>query len=146
MNLAFQAVVFESGSTEFAIDIQLVRQILRPRDVRPVPRAPDFLSGVFAWQGEIVPLIDLPKRLALPASPLTGRTRFLVVTDGDELGALRVDNVKEILDVPEESVEPPPESFAGVRGDFISGICRIETRTLPLLHLPRVLARKEAIR
>lgn len=144
MNPALQAVVFESGSTEFAIDIQWVHQILRPRDVRPVPRALDFLRGVFAWRGEIVPLVDLPKRLALPASPLTERTRFLVVADGDELGALCVDSVKEILDVPEESVEPPPESFAGVRGDFISGICRIETRALPLLHLPRVLARQEA--
>src|SRR5881397_3960061 len=81
-----QLVTFRIAGQDFAFNIFQVERILRYDTPAPLPKAPDFLEGVLQYQGTAVPLIDLRKRLGVPA-PLREETRIVVLQwDGAKLG------------------------------------------------------------
>jgi chemotaxis-related protein WspB len=52
-------MVFHIGKERFALDSTDVLEIVPMVEFEKVPKAPDFLSGLFHYRGEIVPVIDL---------------------------------------------------------------------------------------
>jgi hypothetical protein len=62
-----KVVVFRLADHEHAVDVRQVREILINTPVSHVLEAPDFVEGVIKLRGRIVPVIDLRKRLRLPA-------------------------------------------------------------------------------
>lgn len=51
-----------------------------------------------------------------------------------------VDAVSEVLDIPAEDIEPPPEFGARIRIDFISGMGKINGKFVVLLDVNRILS------
>lgn len=150
MSLATSVIVCQAADQEYGLPILSALQVLRARDLCKAPRAPSFVVGVFAWHGEIVPLIDLPSRFAFPRlpdpsalSPIVDRTRFILVSDGNQTAALKVDRVKEILHIPRGEIELPTLGANAARVRLISGIYRTGSRTIRLLHLPHLLSTRE---
>ena len=60
-----QLVGFFIGEEMFGVDILSVQEIIRDTLITPIPDAPDFLEGVINLRGNIIPVIDLRKRLKL---------------------------------------------------------------------------------
>jgi len=55
-----------------------------------------------------------------------------------------VDEVTEVLRIPEENIEPAPELIRAKMGkDYIKGIGRVDNRLIVLLDLEKVLALHE---
>ena len=63
-----QLVTFRCGGHDFAFDILQLQRILRYEAPSPLPDAPGFLEGVMSYEGHAVPVVDLRKRLGLPAT------------------------------------------------------------------------------
>jgi len=143
-NEQIQMIVFKLGDAEFAVPItQAVRIVRLSSAVTRVPRAPDFLEGVINVEGNIVPLVDLNKRFALPVLPYGPKARIIIVeTEGQQVGML-VNRVCEIASLPAASVEPPPAMLADINGVYLSGIIRLDDQLLILLNLSTVLTLEE---
>ncbi len=117
---------FRVGGEEYVVDLRRVREVSKPVGIRPVPRAPEFIEGVADLRGEIVPVVDVRRRLGLAAGPAERSTRFLVVHVGRRVVALVVDAVLEVMRVPRGSIRPAsglagpdaPRLFLGVCGGF----------------------------
>src|SRR5213076_2355749 len=62
-----QLVTFKVAGQDFAFSIFQVERILRYEAPAPLPKAPDFLEGVLPYQGAAIPLVDLRKRVGVPA-------------------------------------------------------------------------------
>ena len=60
-----QLVGFEVGKEIFGVDILMVREIIRSAPITAVPNSPEFVEGVINLRGDIIPVIDLRKRLNL---------------------------------------------------------------------------------
>ena len=120
----------------YALPVERVREIVRMRPVTAMPRVPREILGVISLRGEIVQVMDLRARLALPPAEATRRTR-LVVLHGDEgeVSALMVDAVSEVLRVEEESVRPA----AAGGSPFVAALCVQGRDFVSLLDLERVL-------
>jgi len=58
-------VGFRLEGEEFGVPIRDVREIIRMQEVTRVPRAPDSVEGVINLRGQIVPIIDLRRRLGM---------------------------------------------------------------------------------
>jgi purine-binding chemotaxis protein CheW len=125
---------FQVGSEEYAIDIRRVREVASPLEIRPVPLASEIIEGVTDLRGEIVPVVDVRKRLAVPPGPPTRKTRFLVVRVGRRVVALVVDGVLEVMRIPRSSIRlaagltdpEAPRLFLGVCGGPSSGGGRLK--------------------
>jgi len=125
----------------FGIGIMRIKEILKPRPITEVPRAPSFLPGIISLRGAIVPVFDLRIRLGLEHAPAGRRERLVVVktgTDSDGLAALLVDQVLQVVSISGVAIESLPPSPAGVRKDFIEGVGRSAGRIITLLNPDRL--------
>ena len=82
-------VTFHLGAEEFGIPIETVREIVRVGDITRVPQAPPHVKGITNLRGRIVPIVSIKTRMGLPDTPLTVRSRcVLVEVHGRLLGLL----------------------------------------------------------
>ena len=110
-------VVFQLGVDLFAADVLAVDRVLRYSPPNSVPDVPAWVEGVIEHRGEVIPVVDLRRRIELAETTITPETRMLVLnTSTGWVGAI-VDAVHEVAVVPIESMSPPPALFKGVAAD-----------------------------
>ncbi|MCG8590380.1 MAG: chemotaxis protein CheW [Proteobacteria bacterium] len=131
-----ELLAFQLADTPYAIPVERVREIVRLRPITPMPRVPDPIIGVIALRGEIVQVLDLRKRLALPPTEQTRRSRIIVLHgDDDRVTGVLVDSVREVLRVTEEAMRAASEGDSGSVGE----LCVREGQFVSILDLDRVL-------
>lgn len=140
----YHLVVFGLGKEDYAVDVAMVREIVTVQNVSRVPRAPDFVEGVISLRGKIIPVIDLRKRLGLELGELTRESRIVVVEEGESTVGMIVNNVKEVLRVPAEVVEPASPIISPAGTEFISGVANLGNRVIIVLDLLKVLSQEES--
>ena len=138
-----QLVTFRLGGEEFGLDVFQVHEILRYSETTPMPKAPAFVEGVLDVRGTLVPVVDLRKRFELHDLRYDDDTRIILVDFQAERLGLVVDEVSEVLRVPETAVTAPPQYVKGLAAEFIRGIVRMEGRLVVLLDLERILSSQE---
>jgi purine-binding chemotaxis protein CheW len=139
-----QVVIFRGGTQEFALEISQVDRILRYQAPAPVPSAPDFLEGVLPYAGGVVPVVDLRKRLELPAEQVE-ETRVMIVTmDGQRVGMI-VDGVREVLRIDSRRIAPSPPMVRGLAAKYILGVLTLEERTVILLQAGKLFSSEERL-
>ena len=65
-----------------------------------VPDAPVFIQGLINVAGEIVPVIDMRRRLGLPIRDMALSDRFILTNVTGRLRALLVDRVEGVVELP----------------------------------------------
>jgi len=139
-----QLVTFKVAGQDFAFNIFQVERILRHEAPAPLPKAPDFLEGVLRYQGTAVPLIDLRKRLNVPA-PLKEETRTVILEwEGGKIGVV-VDAVTEVLQVGAGDITAPPKIVKGLAAEYVAGLLVKEGRTIIVLNTGQLLNAKERV-
>jgi len=139
-----QVVIFRAGDQEFALEIGQVDRILRYQAPSPVPSAPEFLEGVLPYGEAVVPVVDLRKRLGVPASQRE-ETRVMIVTmDGQRVGMV-VDAVREVMRIDSRRVAAPPPMVRGLAAKYILGVLTLEGRTVILLQAGRLFSNQERL-
>ena len=116
---------FRVGEEEYVIDLRRIREILQPLPITPVPLAPEFLAGVMNLRGDVIPVVDVRKRLGAPGT--SPRSKVLVVNVAGRLLGLVVDAVAEVVRIPRSEIGPPP--LLGVGGPrLFLGVCGARER------------------
>lgn len=139
-----QVVTFRVGEQDFAFDILQVERILRYEKPAGVPRAPAYLEGVLRFEGDTIPVVDLRKRLEVPAL-VTDETRLVVLgLEGERIGVL-VDEVREVLRVDAGTITAPPPLVRGLAAAYIAGILTHADRPVVLLNARKLLSASERI-
>ena len=140
-----QFVIFRLQDAEFGAEISSVLEISRMLEVTRLPEAPGFIEGVVNLRGQVIPVIHLARQFKLSSGPLTSKTARIVVVDvGGETVGLMVDEVPEVLRMPETQMEPPPElTQSGVKQDYIKAVAKLGERLVIILDLSKVLALQE---
>ncbi|MEN8169101.1 MAG: chemotaxis protein CheW [Pseudomonadota bacterium] len=136
-----QLVGFNIATEQFGVDILMVQEIIRSAKVTAVPNSPEFVEGVINLRGNIIPVVDLRKRLYLynDASE-TKRSWVLILNISDRVVGFIVDEVTHVIKVPEDSVQPPPDIvISGLESQYIQGVCEMDNALLVILNFSRVL-------
>ena len=113
---------FRVGDEEYVIDLRRIREIIQPLPVIAVPRAPDYVDGVMNLRGEVIPVVDVRKRLGV-APRAGGRAKILVVNVAGRIMGLVVDAVSEVLRIPRSGIGPPPALLAAAGLRLFLGVC-----------------------
>jgi purine-binding chemotaxis protein CheW len=143
-----QMISFLVGTEQFGVDILLVQEIIMMSTITEIPNAPDFVEGVINLRGNIIPVLDLRKRLRLRSSNRAEGhrpgTRILVVEIGGKVTGFIVDSVSKVLSVPASKIMPPPDIIvAGVQSQYISGVIHLEDTILVMLDFEKILTHQE---
>ena len=140
-----QLVGFEVGKEVFGVDILMVREIIRSAPITAVPNSPEFVEGVINLRGDIIPVIDLRKRLNLFRDDKQEKNWILILEVEGSVTGFVVDRVDEVMKIEENSIEPAPEIvLAGLESQYIRGVCEIaEKRLMILLNFDSILLANE---
>lgn len=138
-----QLVSFVIGNEEYAVDILYVQEINRMLQVTQVPNSPDFIEGVINLRGRIIPVIDLRTKMGIPKKEYDKNTRIIVVEISGRTVGFIVDAVREVIRIPKNITEAPPEIVSGNNSEFISAVGKLEDRLLILIDLNKLLFTNE---
>ena len=139
-----QYLTFLLGTEMFAIGILSIREIIEYGFITEVPMTAPFIRGVLNLRGAVVPILDLAIRIGRHPQENTKRTCIVIVeiesVNGSQEMGIVVDAVNEVLDIPDNAIEAPPEFGSHIRNDFIKGIGKVGSKFVIVLNLDRILS------
>lgn len=117
-------VSFMVGGIRYAVDIQLVREIVNPLPSVCLPHAPAEVVGVSDHRGEVLPIVDLRIRFGNPRPETTRRTKWIIAQPSTHPYpvALVVDEVADVFGAGESDQRSVPELG---RGEELRGISTV---------------------
>lgn len=134
-----QYVGFELDGQGYAFRIDQIQEIVILNQVTRTPQVPDFVEGVANLRGAIIPIINLRKLFRLSPKPSDGETRTIDVNVGERIMGCTVDQVSQVMRIPEESIQSAPETVTGHGAHYISGFARVGGKLLILLDIDQLL-------
>ena len=137
-----ELLAFKLSNEEYVLDINRIKEIIRPVEITRVPRVPSYIKGIISLRGVIVPVYNLKNRLGLSEAnefSNDSQKRILIVNFDEELIGIIVDAVTGVVKLNEDIIEPTPQIIKGVDAEYLKGVARTNNRLLILLNLDRVL-------
>jgi chemotaxis signal transduction protein len=133
--------LFSMGGDAYAIPVDLLTEIIITPKMFPVPTTPAHVLGVINLRGNIVPIVDIRSALSLPQQSAPGQ--IAIVKHGAIILGIVVDNVSEVVGVPEGSVQAIPADY-GAQGNknrsrFFRGILQREGGVVALLNIEKII-------
>jgi purine-binding chemotaxis protein CheW len=140
-----QYLTFALGGEEYGVEILKVQEIRGYTSITPIPNTPPHIKGVMNLRGAIVPVVDLRRTLAMPATEYSPFSVIIVVTVGTRVMGLIVDAVSDVLDVARTDIHPTPDFGTRIDARFIQGMARVGDKLVVLLDIDRVLVAEEVL-
>lgn len=127
------------GGQLFGLPISRVQDVFMPERLTRVPLSSVEIAGVLNLRGRIVTVIDMRARLGLARAD-DGKPPMAVGVDlrGESYGLL-IDQIGEVLRLPEESREENPVNLDPRMAKLAGGVHRLDGQLMVILDVDRVL-------
>jgi purine-binding chemotaxis protein CheW len=138
-----QVVMIGLGEEKFALEAELVREIIDPVPVTRVAGARPFVPSVINVRGNVIPLADLRIRFGMPAAEASIDTRIVVIElkiDGEPvLVGLMADKVYEVTEIIRTDIQQTPRVGMHWRPEFIRFIPKWREEFVIVPNMERIL-------
>ena len=93
-------VIGKIGFELFGFDINDVTSVVEMKKITRVPGTPDYMEGVINLRGNVVPVMNLRKKLGFQSEKIDPLWKLIVIRTNkqDELGII-VDEIKKVVDI-----------------------------------------------
>lgn len=127
------------GGQLFGLPISRVQDVFMPERLTRVPLSSVEIAGVLNLRGRIVTVIDMRARLGLARAD-DGKPPMAVGVDlrGESYGLL-IDQIGEVLRLPEASREENPVNLDPRMAKLAGGVHRLDGQLMVILDVDRVL-------
>ena len=127
------------GGQLFGLPISRVQDVFMPERLTRVPLSSVEIAGVLNLRGRIVTVIDMRARLGLARAD-DGKPPMAVGVDlrGESYGLL-IDQIGDVLRLPEESREENPVNLDPRMAKLAGGVHRLDGQLMVILDVDRVL-------
>jgi purine-binding chemotaxis protein CheW len=138
-----QVLMVGLGNEIFAIETDMVREIIDPVPVTRVAGARNFLPALINVRGNVSPLADLRLRFGMPAAAATADTRIVVVEieiDGDPVTlGIVADKVYEVTEISSRNTQQTPRMGQHWKPEFIRLITKWNDEFVIVPEMARIL-------
>ncbi|WP_121063757.1 chemotaxis protein CheW [Chachezhania antarctica] len=135
-------LTFRIGAQVFAVDVRFVREILASGELSQLPNAPHDVMGMIDLRGQAIAIVDLAGKLGARADGAEDDRivvfEFSIDDRTTSLGVI-ADEVLRVDEVPEDAIEPVPETLSGWQCDEARGMIRTEDSIAILLRIDHIL-------
>lgn len=137
---------FSLGGQPYAVPIHAVREIKSWVDPSPLPRTPSYVLGVVNLRGHVVPILCLAEKLSQTRRETDGaRPVVIVLQVADRSFGIAVDAVSDILTIPTDDLQSPPDSL-GIEGDdCITALYLLDDSLVRIITADRLLPKPEGV-
>ncbi len=135
-----QYATFRVAEMFMGIELSRVQELMRHQEMAYVPLAPAAVRGLINLRGQIVTALDMRTIFSLP--PLTSgdaqSMNIVIRSDGGPVSLL-VDEICDVLEVPEEAWTSVPENLAPAQRSLLQGVYQLDSTLLLVVDAERVL-------
>lgn len=136
-------LTFHIDKEIYGIEIRHVIEIIVMQEITIVPDMPDFIIGVINLRGQVISVMDIRTRFQMESRKYDDRTCIIVVKINDISVGLIVDTVNEVIDIPENQLDPPPRTHSGIGSSYIKGMGKVGNNVKILLDIEKILYDEE---
>jgi purine-binding chemotaxis protein CheW len=136
-----QYLIFSVGEESYGIQIRYVIEIIGIEEITKVPDLPEFVKGIINLRGKVIPVMDARLRFQKEEREYDDRTCIVVIDIDGTCFGLIVDSVKEVSNIDENSVAPPPAvnmKDGGLNG-LVEGVGKVESEIWLLIDCMKLL-------
>ncbi len=131
---------FEVRGRVYALDVAHVREIVRSREITPLPMAPTLIEGVVELRDGVVPVIDLGRALGGDPCEITGKARIAVLEIDELVVGLVVELASDVLSLDASRLEDPPSLATQAGYEAVRAVVRRpDDRPVLVLSLEHIL-------
>ena len=134
-----QFCTFHVDNLYLGIEVQQVQEVIRYQTMTRIPLAPGAIHGLINLRGQIVTAVDLRHCMDLPQRAANQQPMNVVVRDGENAISLLVDSIGDVVEVDEDTFEPPPSTARAKVRTLIHGTYKQSERLLLVLNTERVI-------
>ena len=134
-----QYTTFFLNNLFLGVEVLKVQEVIRYQQMTPVPLAPEMIEGLINLRGQIVTAIDRRRRFAFPALATERRPMNVVIRCEEGPVSLLVDEIGDVIEVDDETCEPPPDTVRGGARELITGVHQLKDRLLLILDTDRAI-------
>ena len=140
---SMQVVMIGLGEEKFALDAELVREIIDPVPATKVAGARSFIPSVINVRGNVIPLADLRIRFGMPQVENSVDTRIVVIEieiDNESvLVGLTADRVYEVTEISQADAQQTPRVGMHWKPEFIHFITKWRDEFVIVPNIERIL-------
>lgn len=129
-----QIVAFKLGDEHFAVETEKVQNITDIMGITIVPKAPAYIKGLINLRGNIKSLVDI--NLLLNVNSNNEQQNIIILTVEDEEIGITVDEVEEVLDIEESSIQKMDNDQSN---SYIKGILNYDDKLLTIIDIDKLL-------
>jgi purine-binding chemotaxis protein CheW len=130
--------LFAIEGRRFALELRYVDRVVPAAAVTPLSDGPDLVLGVLDLHGELLPVVDLRKRLRLPERQVRLDDSIVIARTPRRALAFFADTLEGVVEGSEGSLTPADEVVPGL--EFVQGVMQVGDG-LALIHdLDRLLS------
>jgi len=129
-------LIFKVLEQEFAIDLDQSREILEMKNLTPVPDSPEYISGIIKVRDQIIPIVDLGKKMNLKSE--TDKNKVIIISMQDVLIGLLVEEILEIKKVDKINKSDVLKSSQKVDRAFIEGILTLNEKLVIVIDTKKL--------
>lgn len=138
---------FKLGAEKFAVNIGHVKKILEMTSITKVPHVPDYYKGVINLFGDVLPVIDTRLKFGLAEKDYDQNTCIIVLMLSEKEQAkgvgIIVDQVNQVIQVPEEQLKEPPEVGDKFKNELIEAIAQLDEEFIIVLNVEEIFSSRE---
>lgn len=133
-------LLFRIGEEWYSTRVSDVREIFQEYVLTPVPGVPDYILGVVNVRGEILSVTDPAKLMRIGQIEMGDiEPPAIVISAGDVVTALVVDEIGDITEVPHNGVEPAVSTIDRHQADYIAGSVHVGESMVGLINIDKIL-------
>ncbi len=130
-------IVFFLDEQRYALPISSVQEIQQIVEFSEVPAQGGPLVGMVNLRGVVIPALDARLLVGLPRVEYRLETPMIICRTDGQLVAMIVDEVEDVLTMPEGCLQDPPRMHA--LAGRMKGVCRMDRGLIYLLDIDKML-------
>ena len=143
-----QCLLFSLCKEHFGIDVDNVLRVINFDKMMKVPKAPDFVAGAISLEGNVIPVVDLAKKIELGVTNVTNSTKVIVLQvhhDEDiiDVGVM-IDDVLDVIAVNDSKMLPPALESMGFDTQTLDGMYKVNEDFYMILNATKIFEKELA--
>ena len=140
-----QILRFTIENEEYGVELLKVQEVIRLSNITRLPKAPHFVKGVINLRGNVIPIIDLREKFGLNTLNYSTSTRAIIMEIQDQQIGIVVDFVNQVVQIPKDSIQPPPSVVSGLASEYIEGVSNSNEKLIIILKISEILSDDEIL-
>lgn len=138
-----QIIVFRLGNEEYALEIDLVKEVVPTPNITRVPLLPNYILGVANIRGKILAVLDLATKFGIgnTIEELNKDASFSLVIESEvHQMAVLAHQIPDTLSINESDIDDSPNIIKEFEKKYIRGVIKFGERLIILLDILSVVA------